>query len=263
MSGAKVGKQELIALARALGDDAGDELAGESVATIYARCLERAHELGAPADPFGGVLHPKVREWCGALMAYAEERMTVVAPREDKSSEAERWRQYAVYGCVRDSSGRPCDHEFSPLGPICHRPYCHVHIDDVWVDPHCSHKFVDSKHCLLCGVSANVLHAKARRELELFQVENGDAASAARAKAESINEEIGAAPGSVDAHEWEDIKRAGECGEPNRLAPPATAAIGAEPLVSFAAVEELSTERRQNAEQWAQTKGSRGRLPPA
>jgi hypothetical protein len=263
-SGSKVTKRDLIALARALGDGASDEdLAGESMTTILARCLERAYELGAKADPFEpGPTHPKVREWCAAVMDYCDERLEVYKSSGDTPGEAEKWRWYTAFAEVRENSGRPCEHNFDKLSNRCTRRNCRAHIDEIAVDPNCRHQFQDTKHCLMCGVSANILHAKARRELELFQAQPPSAADELRAKAESINEAIGAVPGAVDAHEWDDIKRA--CGEPNRLAPPSTTELaGGEPLVSFVLVEELSTERRQNAEQWAQTEGSRGRLPPA
>lgn len=53
MSGRKVSKADLLELAQVLGDDlAGtEELAGESMVTIFFRCLDRARELGARAEP--------------------------------------------------------------------------------------------------------------------------------------------------------------------------------------------------------------------
>lgn len=162
----QIRKADLLVLARALGDEEVDE--GESTLCIFERCLSRARDLNAPAKLFDGrPAHPKVQEWCGSLMDYAEERRSEMQKRGDE--DVEKWSWYTVYGVVRDSTGRPCPHNFAPGSHKCMRHFCQMHIDEIEVDASCSHKFVDSKACLLCGVTANVLQAKDRREREQLE----------------------------------------------------------------------------------------------
>jgi len=66
MSGSKVNKAELLELARALGDEIVDN--EETVPCIFARCLERARELGQPVHLYTKETHPIVAEWARLVL---------------------------------------------------------------------------------------------------------------------------------------------------------------------------------------------------
>lgn len=167
--GPKVGKSELLQLARALGesDEEIEELSAETMWRIFHHCLDRAEQLAAPARLFDGrPTHPRVRQWCASVMDHVDE------VQKERPADDEKWLWYSAFSLVRGNSGRPCEHRFDPGSHICGRMGCAAHIDEVFVDESCSHKFVDSSACLLCRVSANVLKAKHRRELEQLGAAN-------------------------------------------------------------------------------------------
>jgi hypothetical protein len=265
-AGRRLGKADLLLLARALGDEGG-ELADESIGTIFARCLDRAHELNAPAKLFDGrPPHPKVSEWCGELMDYAAERRREMIEQDNR--DAEKWAWYTVYGIVRASTGRPCGHNFAPGSHVCTRVFCNVHIDEIEVDATCDHEFVgkttppelltDSKTCLRCGVSASILQGKHRRELERLNLAAGNDG---RAQARGGLPPLGLPPlAMVEDRSAEQLAADGDgpCDHAGELT--IDRATGEETCTDCDDMHESAPagDRRENAEQWAKTRGSKG-----
>jgi len=248
MSGRKVGKADMLELARALGDEFVDE--GESMVCIFLRCLDRARELNAPVELHTREPHPKVQDWCAQLMDLADEKRRELEAEHD--DQVDKWTWYTAFQYVRNNSGRPCEHHFVPGSHLCTR--CPMHIDGIEVDPSCSHKFVDSKVCVYCAVPFGWLQAKHRRELEQLE--------ATPAPAEACDDPRGPLPaifptgGKVQRQIERD--ESFDCGgEP----PPFFVLGSGQPFPGAAeAMAELEADRRENAEQWAKTRGSRGAL---
>lgn len=278
-SGRKVSKADLVELARALGDE--EVTTDESMLCIFQRALDRARVLGAPATPWSSEQHPKVREWCAYVMENAAKTRVENGTPIGSSSHDEKWIWYGVYRRVSRSSGAPCEHAFAELsGHQC--LLCLVSIVDVPIDPECRHKFVDSKVCLLCGVPFSTLQARHRWLLERL----GATPAAACEHAGELA--IDRATGDETCVDCEPPERfEGMLGPEDMIEPamrerscPANP-LGVctpsmdDPLVCAGCDEAVEAEsedecsartvrdemaaakRRANAEQWAQTQGTR------
>lgn len=130
MSGHKVSKADLVELARVLGDElaGSDELAGESMVTIYHRCLLRGRELAEPpAIRFhSSRVHPAVKEWCRQAMVYVDAVRERLGQDPPKTRDPEAWVWFSMFNAVREASGVPCAHELDANG-FCLR--CCQHVD--------------------------------------------------------------------------------------------------------------------------------------
>lgn len=201
MSGSRVSKGDLIRLARALGDEAADELDGETVGCIFERCMQRAEQLGAPASVYpldGDEAHPIVRDWARRVVDGAVDHVLSCRMGDN---EAERFAAGWVDSAVRH----------------------HAAIDPAT----CSHTMRLGR-CIRCG-------------------QKPPAAPEYDGPALEPRDEDGA-PMDMRA----DPDR--EADELSHLRP----AAHVERVRRLLEEEPGRADRRQNAEQWAKTRGSKG-----
>jgi hypothetical protein len=293
MSGSRVTKADLIRIARALGDDRADELGDETVSTIFARCIERAEQLSAPASIYPlehAEAHPVVRDWCRRVIDAAVDQVLSCRMGEN---EGERFAAQWVDSSVR---------KHAALDPAT-----------------CTHT-MRAGRCLRCGLSTVVHEAiglseaidlmhrnplpplalREDRSPEQLQAD-GDAPMAARCKAcgrlleESDYPDCPTCGAQISLDDFEpdciaeydrpapepcdedgaplDMtpKPIADCGEAvpvlvmgNELQPVGVAHREGDAFVmSLASGERVAfvlraDERRENAEQWAKTMGSKG-----
>lgn len=96
--GRRVGKRDMLELARALGDEDAHE--GESMLCIFLRALDRARELGAPAStyPRRSGAHPIVRDWARLVVGDA---VGFVQSLRMGDNEAERFMHSWIESALR------------------------------------------------------------------------------------------------------------------------------------------------------------------
>lgn len=251
MSGSRVSKADLIRLARALGDVEA-ELDEESMGCIFERCMQRAEQLGAPASIYPldhDAAHPIVRDWARRVIDGAVEHVLSCRMGDNEAA------RFAA-GWV-DSSVRK-----------------HAELDPAT----CTHT-MRAGRCLRCGLSTVVSEAIGVSEAidlmhrEPLPVMASDPICADRSKA------VGVRVGCFASHAHPN--EPARCQFCDRIMLPRLAlredrtpeqlqADGDDDVAEYdrpapeprdedgAPLNDWREQRRENAEQWAKTRGSKG-----
>ncbi len=273
--GTRIAKADLIRLARALGVSRPDELAEHSMSRVFEVCMQTAEQLGSPAMAYPGHGNPNpiVRDWARRVL---DDAVELVQGCRMEFNETPRFFSEWLEQSVRRSAGvdpSSCDHHFidkrclrcatdqgdegqrepgalPPLALVEDRTVEQLRADgDLPCDEdeeqarrederreaqrqetmvnHCLHTLYDGSApaCPDCGQSLQAVIAEDRQRAR----EGADECDHAGAEL------------AIDRATGEE--RCNECGE-------LTTFPGTLPMPVF--------DRRENAEQWAKTMGSKG-----
>lgn len=220
--GRKVSKADLLELARALGDEEVD--ADESMLCIFQRALDRAHAAGAPATLIGPQ-PPAVVAWARLVLADADEHLKRSVSGDDEFKDGV-YRLWVAMHVERAGEGRPRGVQ-SWLASSEADGRCE-HAGELAID-----RATGEETCTDCDCSEELTPVDAAPSTLDVQV------CSVRSKA------AGVPVGCFASH-----------AHPNEPARCTFCDCVMLPLWARQIASE--TERRENAEQWAKTRGSKG-----